>query len=105
MASDPEPWPSITKVWAKNFRSIEYAELELDPLTVLVGPNASGKSNLLDMLGLLADAIRDGLETAVTRRGGIDSIGRRSPTGRVLGPEIGFQFENLTATLITALHW
>ena len=99
MAAEPEPQPSITKVWAKNFRSIEYAELELDPLTVLVGPNASGKSNLLDMLGLLADAIRDGLETAVTRRGGIDSIGRRSPTGRVLGPEIGFQFENSTATL------
>ena len=99
MAAEPEPRPSITKVWAKNFRSIEYAELELDPLTVLVGPNASGKSNLLDMLGLLADAIRDGLETAITRRGGIDSVGRRSPTGRVLGPEIGFQFENSTATL------
>ena len=99
MAAEPEPQPSITKVWAKNFRSIEYAELELDPLTVLVGPNASGKSNLLDMLGLLADAVRDGLETAITRRGGIDSIGRRSPTGRVLGPEIGFQFDNLTATL------
>ena len=99
MAAEPEPRPSITKVWAKNFRSIEYAELELDPLTVLVGPNASGKSNLLDMLGLLADAVRDGLETAITRRGGIDSIGRRSPTGRVLGPEIGFQFDNLTTTL------
>ena len=38
-------------------------------------------------------------ETAITRRGGIDSIGRRSPTGRVLGPESGFQFKNLTATL------
>ena len=99
MAAEPEPQPSITKVWAKNFRSIEYAELELDPLTVLVGPNASGKSNLLDILGFLGDAVRDGLETAITRRGGIDSIGRRSPTGRVLGPEIGFQFENSTTTL------
>ena len=68
MAAEPEPRPSITKVWAKNFRSIEYAELELDPLTVLVGPNASGKSNLLDMLGLLADAVRDGLETAIPPR-------------------------------------
>ena len=98
MVAEPGRRPSITRVWAKNFRSIEYAELELDPLTVLVGPNASGKSNLLDMLGLLADAVRDGLETAITRRGGIDSIGRRSPTGRVFGPEIGFQFDNLTAT-------
>ena len=58
MATEPEPRPTITKVWAKNFRSIEYAELELGPLTVLVGPNASGKSNLLDVLGFLADAAR-----------------------------------------------
>ena len=90
MAEEPEPRPAITKVWAKNFRSIEYAELELDPLTVLVGPNASGKSNLLDIIGFLSDAVRDGLETAINRRGGIDSIGRRATNGRVLGPEIGF---------------
>ena len=68
MATESEPRPTITKVWAKNFRSIEHAELELDPLTVLVGPNASGKSNLLDILGFLADAARDGLENAITRR-------------------------------------
>lgn len=95
MAEEPEPRPAITKVWAKNFRSIEYAELELDPLTVLVGPNASGKSNLLDVVGFLSDAVRDGLETAINRRGGIDSIGRRAANGRVLGPEIGFRSEFL----------
>ena len=94
MVTEMEPRPQITKVWAKNFRSIEYAELELGPLTVLVGPNASGKSNLLDVLSFLADAVRDGLESAITRRGGINSIGRRSTTGRVLGPEIGFQYES-----------
>ena len=99
MTAEPEPRPYITRVWARNFRSIEYAELELEPLTVLVGPNASGKSNLLDILGLLADAARHGLETAITRRGGIDSIGRRSPSGRALSPEIGFQCEIAEATL------
>ena len=99
MTAEPEPRPYITRVWARNFRSIEYAELELWPLTVLVGPNASGKSNLLDILGFLADAARHGLETAITRRGGIDSIGRRTPTGRVLGPEVGFRAEFSGATL------
>ena len=93
MATESKPRPTITKVWAKNFRSIEYAELELGPLTVLVGPNASGKSNLLDVLGFLADAARHGLETAISRRGGIDSIGRRSPKGKILAPEIGFRGE------------
>ena len=57
---------------------------------MLVGPNASGKSNLLDIIGFLSDAVRDGLETAINRRGGIDSIGRRAANGRILGPEIGF---------------
>ena len=93
MTAELEPQPYITRVWARNFRSIEHAELDLEPLTVLVGPNASGKSNLLDILGFLADAARHGLETAITRRGGIDSIGRRMPTGRALGPEIGFRYE------------
>ena len=73
--------------------------LELGPLTVLVGPNASGKSNLMDVLGFLGDIARLGLETAVTRRGGIDSIGRKSPTGRVLSPEIGCQYGFPEATL------
>ena len=99
MVTEPELRQPISKVWARNFRSIEYAELELGPLTVLVGPNASGKSNLLDILGFLADAVRYGLETAITRRGGIDSIGRKSPTGRVLGPEIGFQYVSSGGTL------
>ena len=96
---EPESRPRIAKVWAKNFRSIESAELELGPLTVLVGPNASGKSNLIDILGFLGDAARLGLETAVTRRGGIDSVGRKSPTGKVLGPEIGFVYISERGTL------
>ena len=92
MAEKPSLRLPITKVWAKNFRSIESAELQMEPLTVLVGPNASGKSNLMDVIGFLGDAARLGLETAITKRGGIDSVGRKSPTGRVLGPEIGYAY-------------
>ena len=99
MVVDTESRPHIAKVWAKNFRSIECAELELGLLTVLVGPNSSGKSNLIDILGFLGDAARLGLETAITRRGGIDSIGRKSPTGKVLGPEIGFVYISKWGTL------
>lgn len=81
----------ITRLWARNFRSIGSAELELDPLTVLVGPNASGKSNLLDMAGFLGDIARYGLETAVTRRGGMGSIARRNPAGAVAASEVGLE--------------
>ena len=105
MAAETEPRPQITKVWARNFRSIEYAELELGPLTVLVGPNASGKSNLLDVLGFLSDAARDGLEMALNKRGGIDSISRRSPSGKVLASEIGFQVKVEGRTLFPGIDF
>ena len=83
----------ITKLWARNFRSIESTELELDPLTVLVGQNASGKSNLLDIAGFLGDIARYSLEAAVTRRGGMGSIGRRYPDDSVATLEIGLRQE------------
>jgi predicted ATPase len=38
----------------KGFKSYEEAALRLSPLTLLIGPNASGKSNLLEALRLLS---------------------------------------------------
>ena len=64
----------ITRAWAKNYRSISEAEIELDPLTVLVGPNASGKSNWLDVLRFIKDALRFDLEVAISQRQGIEAI-------------------------------
>ena len=43
----------LEKVHIKNFLSLRDVELPLKPLTVLVGPNASGKSNILNALKLL----------------------------------------------------
>lgn len=41
------------KVRISGFKSIGHVEMELAPLTVLIGPPASGKSNILDALALL----------------------------------------------------
>lgn len=41
------------KVRIDDFKSIDHVEMELAPLTVLIGPPASGKSNILDALALL----------------------------------------------------
>lgn len=92
MNTESETRPIIKRVSTKNFRSVQDTVLELGPLTVLVGPNASGKSNLLDVLGYLGDVARFGLDSATTRRGGIDSIGRRTSSGRVSGPEVSFHY-------------
>ncbi|MFN8635075.1 MAG: AAA family ATPase [Chloroflexota bacterium] len=58
----------------KNFRSIADCDVELGPLTLLVGPNGSGKSNLLKALDLIRDALENGLEIAIKRQGGMDSL-------------------------------
>ena len=44
----------IRRIFVKGYKSLEDVDLELKPLTVIIGPNASGKSNLLDALGLLS---------------------------------------------------
>lgn len=44
----------IRRVRVLNYKSLREVEIELNPLTVFIGPNASGKSNLFDALGLLS---------------------------------------------------
>ena len=66
----------ITRVWAKNFRSIADVSFELEPLSALVGPNASGKSNLIDVLRFIKDALRFDMEMAISFRNGIQGIAR-----------------------------
>ena len=44
----------ITRLEIDGFKSFERFELELQPFTAIVGPNASGKSNSFDALKFLA---------------------------------------------------
>lgn len=46
-------------------------------LSVVVGANAAGKTNLADCLDFIAEAYRDGLEVAVARKGGYENIAFR----------------------------
>ncbi len=67
----------IRRIQVSNFRSLgENVTLELGPLTVLVGQNASGKSNVADVLQFVADTLRLGLERAVMERHGFGTICR-----------------------------
>lgn len=69
----------INKLYVKNFRSLAEVEVKLDGLTVLVGQNGSGKSNFVDVLRFMADAVKKGMETAIDERHGIKSIRRWAP--------------------------
>lgn len=63
------PIPRIESLRLKNFKVFHDLHLEhLTPLTVFIGPNASGKSTILEALAFLADAFTDGLERAIDAR-------------------------------------
>ena len=70
--------PFITRVKLRNYKSIARCDVSLGPLTILVGPNGSGKSNFLDALDLTVDALHIPMTHALSFRGGIKEVLRRS---------------------------
>ena len=48
----------IRRIAVKGYKSLRNVELTLKPLTVIIGPNATGKSNLFDALHLLKRIVR-----------------------------------------------
>ena len=67
----------LSRVRLRNFRLLHDAEVDFEasPLTVIVGPNQSGKSTLLDALDLLRMAAQGRLSDALIRkRGGLASV-------------------------------
>lgn len=65
----------IKKLKAKNYKSLKGVQIELRKFNVLIGPNASGKSNLLDSLAFLSDTIQGDIrEKAINPRGGAGVI-------------------------------
>ncbi len=72
----------------ENWKSFRYAELPIDALTVLIGTNASGKSNVVEALDFLQRIARgEDIETALSGnemltsiRGDIEWVARKPET-------------------------
>jgi predicted ATPase len=81
----------MPRVRVRNYKSIGSCDVALGPFTVLVGRNGAGKSNFVDALRFLVDALETSLDHAFKTRGGIDDVRRRS-TGhpRNLGIQADF---------------
>lgn len=58
----------ITLVEALNYRCLRYVHRPLKPFHVLVGPNASGKTAFMDVIGFLSDLVSEGLNAALWER-------------------------------------
>lgn len=75
----------ITELKLENWKSYEKSSLHIDPLSVLVGANASGKSNALDALFLLNRVASGAMLTSALKgegaqapvRGGVEWAARK----------------------------
>jgi predicted ATPase len=66
----------IRRIKARNFLILRDVDLELGRPNMLVGPNMSGKSNLIDLFKFLTTMAseRPGLQAAVLQRGGFSEL-------------------------------
>ena len=66
----------ISRIELKNWRNFSAINIELAEKTIIIGPNASGKSNLLDAIRFVRDLAKEGggLQAAIRQRGGLTKI-------------------------------
>ncbi len=70
----------LLELSVRNYKSLRDVSVRLGPLNVLVGPNASGKSNLLDVIQFLGDSVREDLGPALEKRGDLARVYFRGET-------------------------
>lgn len=85
----------ITKLSINGFKTLKDFSVPLTRVSVLVGPNNCGKSNVLRALSFLGETVRVGLEVATLRAGGDSEILSRSGDGK-LEIEIEAEFGRTT---------
>ena len=96
-----KPALRFTRIQLENWRNFVRIETELQRRVLLVGPNASGKSNFLDVFRFLHDivAVGGGLEEAARKRFGLSklrSLAARNPSDVVI--EVDLASIDTTAT-------
>jgi len=79
----------IDRFAVKNYRSIKKCDVQLGPLTFLVGTNGSGKTSFVDAMLFVSSALSDSLQKATSNRGGIRSLLHRP---EVLPRHLTFDF-------------
>lgn len=58
----------LNLIEARNYRCLRDIQRPMDSFNVLVGPNASGKTTFLDVVGILGQIVSEGLEKALADR-------------------------------------
>ena len=88
-----------------GYRSLVDVDFEVRPLTVLIGPNGSGKTSLLDTFTLLRSGAQGELSQALTQRGGTNAtLPRIEPKPSKTQFEFDFQDSPDGARLVYAVQ-
>ena len=58
----------ISRVQVLNYGCLRYVDVPMNRFHVLIGPNASGKSTLMDAIKFVSDVVRDGVDAACFKR-------------------------------------
>ncbi len=84
----------INKLIVKNYKTFNNLNISLDQFNVIVGSNASGKSNFLSIFKFLKDISFSGLENAIQLHGGPEYIKNINTKGnKNLSIELNIDFD------------
>lgn len=82
----------IEQIRLRNFKMFQDVTVrEIQPFTVLVGANGSGKSTFFDVFGFLRDCLKDNVRSALARRGGFREVVTRGHEAETILIELKFR--------------
>lgn len=65
---------AITNIHVSNFKSFNELDVKLGKINVLIGANASGKSNFVQIFKFLREIVNYGLNNAISLQGGVEYL-------------------------------
>jgi len=88
---------SIRRIEVKNFKSFKELKIDLGKFNVIIGANASGKSNFVHIFEFLRDITSSGLNNAISMQGGVEylrnmNIGASEPLSIKVVFDPGFEW-------------
>jgi predicted ATPase len=98
----------LEQLRVKNFRLLRDVEIQFEPdlPTVFIGPNASGKSTILEVLDFASRCASEGLAEAVAAHGGLKSVLTGGATKDLeIGLRLSFSVQTDGAFLPMTLDW
>jgi predicted ATPase len=91
----------VKNIKISNFKTFKDINIDLGLFNILVGSNASGKSNFINILKFVKDVSESGLYSAISQQGGIEYIRNvKIKSSKKLSIELNFGFDKKSEGLL-----